>query len=358
MNTQSFFAVQVAATRSPGGIETAILSYGAMFREAGIPSLCLYRGPASAAIEDAGIETIPFSYRAISVAAYLPGIAGRIQCLEAIDRMRAGRDLLFVIHSDKILPALRRRFPRALFIAPCHSDKAKRKARADLAITLNSAQQALISSLLKNKRCRAVQLGNPFECRGEDTPAGTETRLIFCARFTPVKDPLGLIRAYATLERPPTLVMIGDGPLMTEAQTEARAATRGKVEFLGWRADPWTEIRTGDILVSPSSWEGLPYMLLEALDRAVPIIASDIAGHRAALGDGAYGILFPPGDHNALAAALGTALGDIASLKRKARAGQNDLPQRFSPKAFWPRLSEELSKINRTPDRSVKTSGF
>jgi glycosyltransferase involved in cell wall biosynthesis len=78
-----------------------------------------------------------------------------------------------------------------------------------------------------------------------------------------------------------------------------------------------------DLLVLPSHAETYGMVLAEALVRGVPVVASDVGGVREALGDGARpGLLVPPGDSAALAAALRRWLhdGDLrARLRRAAR---------------------------------------
>jgi len=339
MDARSFFAVQVAATKAFGGIETALLAYGAMFDEVGISSICLYKGPGIKLLSDAGMNIILLPETLSGALRIIPGLAG--STVRDIRRRAEGRQILFIIHSDRVLGALRRVFPDAWFIAPCHSDKAKAKKKADLAITLNDQQQEIVRHVLQGSRCRAVELGNPFKANGRQAPEGRTRRLVFCARFTEIKNPLLLIKAHAALKHPVELLMIGDGPLMNEA----RAHAGENVRFLGWCSDPFQEITCDDILVSPSSWEGLPYLILEALDRAIPVVASDIAGHRAALDGEAFGTLFISGDHDALVDTLTTALLNPKPLKKKALMGQKSIAERFGPEVFWHRLCHELTTI-------------
>ena len=338
MDAHSVFAVQVAATKSFGGIETAVLAYGHMFDELGIPSVCLYRGPGTKMLSSAGLNVMPLPHALTGPLKYIPFVAA--PSISKLKALAGKRTLLFVVHSDLTLQALRRHFPEAKFVAPCHSDKASRKKEADLAITLNKKQQAHVEATLQGHRAKAVELGNPFITSRNKAPAGTKMRLVFCARFTSVKDPLAVIKAHTCLSNPPELLMIGDGDLMDEA----RKAAGDNVEFLGWRGDPWQEITRDDILISPSSWEGLPYMILEALDRGVPVIASDIAGHCAALNDGDYGALVPLGNHAALVATLQQAIANPNDLRDKAAKGIDSISTRFGPTVFWQRLSGALSE--------------
>jgi glycosyltransferase involved in cell wall biosynthesis len=65
-----------------------------------------------------------------------------------------------------------------------------------------------------------------------------------------------------------------------------------------------------DIYVMPSLWEGLPMALLEAMVAGKAIVASATAGIPEAISDGRDGLLVPPGNVDALAAALLTVLTD------------------------------------------------
>ena len=58
------------------------------------------------------------------------------------------------------------------------------------------------------------------------------------------------------------------------------------------------------MVVAPSRWEGLPFLLLEADVQSRPVIASDCPGNRDVIEDGVSGVLFPTGDVAALAALL------------------------------------------------------
>lgn len=102
-----------------------------------------------------------------------------------------------------------------------------------------------------------------------------------------------------------SLVIIGTGP--DESKLRALAGSLGlqkNIHFLGSRADVPALMRQLDILVSPSLWEGLPTVLLEAMALGIPVVATDVSGSREIVRNGSTGTLVPPGDPVALARAI------------------------------------------------------
>ena len=77
-----------------------------------------------------------------------------------------------------------------------------------------------------------------------------------------------------------------------------------RVQFVGQIEDMGGLLAAADAVLLPSRWEGLPLVLLEAMARARPIVASAVGGVADVIEDGVNGTLVPPGDASALAAAL------------------------------------------------------
>jgi glycosyltransferase involved in cell wall biosynthesis len=128
-------------------------------------------------------------------------------------------------------------------------------------------------------------------------------RLVCVGRLAREKGFGVLLDAMRELDDPVALDVFGDGPAMAEL----RAAASGlDVTFHGSR--PRSEIAevlgVAHALVVPSLREGLGMVALEALAVGRPVIASGTGGLVETVVDGDDGILVPPGDHRALAAAL------------------------------------------------------
>jgi glycosyltransferase involved in cell wall biosynthesis len=88
--------------------------------------------------------------------------------------------------------------------------------------------------------------------------------------------------------------------------------------------------RAADVFAMPSTREGLPNALLEAMASGLPCVASRLPGVTDwFVGDGASGLLVPPGDVDALSAALTRALGDARVAAALGRAARAVVQQRF-----------------------------
>src|SRR5690606_17955170 len=73
-------------------------------------------------------------------------------------------------------------------------------------------------------------------------------------------------------------------------------------------------------LVMPSRWQGLPYTLIEALHRRLPVVVMDAGGAREVHAGGQAGIVTPAGDVQAMAAAVAGLLADEPARRRMAEA--------------------------------------
>lgn len=78
----------------------------------------------------------------------------------------------------------------------------------------------------------------------------------------------------------------------------------GAVTFLGNVAEVAPVLQAGDAFVLSSQYEGLPMALLEAFASGMPVISTKVGGVADVVCDGKNGLLVPPGDRAALAAAL------------------------------------------------------
>jgi glycosyltransferase involved in cell wall biosynthesis len=101
------------------------------------------------------------------------------------------------------------------------------------------------------------------------------------------------------------VVCVGDGPLRNNLEALSQSLkVRDIMIFTGFRSDIKDILSAVDIVVVPSLLEGFPMVTLEAMAMAKPIIATTIDGIMEQISDGVEGLLVPPRDAVALAAAI------------------------------------------------------
>jgi glycosyltransferase involved in cell wall biosynthesis len=130
--------------------------------------------------------------------------------------------------------------------------------------------------------------------------------LVTVGRLTPAKNQALAVRVMTNIADA-TLLVVGDGP---DRQALEAAAPAERVRFLGTRLDARELLGAADVVVIPSRSEGLPLAALEAMAAGRPIVATAVRGLRDLLEDGRTALLVPPGDAQALAAAVRRLLDD------------------------------------------------
>lgn len=136
-----------------------------------------------------------------------------------------------------------------------------------------------------------------------------EARLVGTAvRFYPQKGLPYLIKAMpAVLAAHPRtyFILVGDG--VDRQALEALTVELGVAErvlFPGYRTDVERLIRSFDIYVLPSLWEGLPLALIEALLAERAVVATAVGGNTEMIEDGKSGFLVPAAESEPLAAKI------------------------------------------------------
>ncbi len=124
---------------------------------------------------------------------------------------------------------------------------------------------------------------------------------------------------------------VGDGPLRARLEEQAEdLAVRAAVTFLGHRADVAAVLRGSTVFAFPSLMEAFPNGVMEAMAAEVPVVASDVGGIPELVEHEHNGLLVPPGDEEALAAALLSVLGNPARARTLAAAGRQTVQERYS----------------------------
>ena len=100
--------------------------------------------------------------------------------------------------------------------------------------------------------------------------------------------------------------------------------------FAGARDDVPALLAGCDVFCLPSSAEGLPIVVLEAMAAARPIVASAAGGTPELVAEGVTGLLVAAEDPEALAAALASLLADPARARAMGEAGRDRVRSEFS----------------------------
>ncbi len=145
--------------------------------------------------------------------------------------------------------------------------------------------------------------------------------LLAVCRLEPQKGLDTAVRALPDVRtRHPTaeLVVLGEGPQRSDLE---RLATdlQVPVHLLGRVPDVAAWLRRADVVVHPARWEGFGLALLEAMLASKPIVATNVSSIPEIVADGETGLLVPPDDAAALAAAVTRLLDDPGTFGEEGR---------------------------------------
>jgi glycosyltransferase involved in cell wall biosynthesis len=177
----------------------------------------------------------------------------------------------------------------------------------------------------------------------------------------PVKDPLNLVRAFLRLrELAPgergrlRLVLVGDGPLRTEAEVLLAAAGAREQAWLAGARDDVPELLQGlNVFVLPSIAEGISNTILEAMACGLPVVATRVGGNAELVVAGETGQLVPPSDPDALARAMLAYVRAPARAGREGAAGRVRIERRFSLEAMVERYMAVYDEVLKSQNRTT-----
>lgn len=153
------------------------------------------------------------------------------------------------------------------------------------------------------------------------------------ARLSPEKGHEVLLKAWpAVLAQHPDAqcLLVGAGVAEERLRAEVeRLGLTGKVIFAGYRADVGAITSLLTALVLPSHSEALGLVLLEAMARGMPVVATRVGGVPEVVTSGRDGLLVPPADPSTMAEAINSLLGDPALARALGEAGRHTVSERF-----------------------------
>lgn len=153
----------------------------------------------------------------------------------------------------------------------------------------------------------------------------------FVGRLEKRKGLLDLMTAWPQVARAVPrayLVIAGKGP--DEEQARRIAGDASRIHWLGYRADVPSVLRSLDVAVVPSHWEGFGLSALEAMIAGLPVVAANASSLPEIVTDGVTGLLIEPGNPGALAEAMVRFAGNPSMRARMGAAGRQRAASEFS----------------------------
>ena len=156
----------------------------------------------------------------------------------------------------------------------------------------------------------------------------------FVGRLCPQKGIEFLLPAFrqvAARHRTARLLLVGEGELRNMVEDFAREnGLQERIHLAGFRSDIPDVMRSIDVCVLPSLWEGFGIALIEAMAAGRPCVATRTSSIPEIVRDGETGILVPPRDADRLAAALLVLLDDPAGASLMGEAGRRVVQENFT----------------------------
>lgn len=169
---------------------------------------------------------------------------------------------------------------------------------------------------------------------------------VYAAEFSRRKNQAFLIRAFAGFCRQNPrmkLLLAGDGALLGECKALARGLhADGQILFPGYVENMRGLYAACDVCVSSSRIEGLPFNVMEAMACGLPVVASDIKGHRELTQEGKSGLLFRS------AAELESRMKELqrdGDLRKSLREAGISQVKRFALPVVFPEVMERYRRV-------------
>lgn len=195
--------------------------------------------------------------------------------------------------------------------------------------------------------------GPPTAVR-EPQPTGRTRRLVVVGRLSPRKAPDIALEVVARLReagRDVELEVCGtpfEGYEWYAEQLRQRAERpdlAGAVTWSGYASPIWAALARADVVLAPSLREPFGNAVIEAQLALRPVVGSAALGHLETITDGVTGLLVPPGDVCAMAAAAARILDDPALAAELGRQGRAEALSRFSPERYGADIADVLASL-------------
>ena len=173
-------------------------------------------------------------------------------------------------------------------------------------------QESQIEVISNGINLETIYKAQPLDLASEDSLFHpTQKYIIQVSRFIYPKDQTTLINALCHLPNHIKLILVGTGELLEKCQTQvSKLKLEDRVIFLGFRTDIPRLLKSSDIIVLSTFYEGLSLSSMEALACGKPFIGTNVPGLKEVIQDA--GVMFEVGDSKALAAHVLKLLSDTS----------------------------------------------
>lgn len=214
--------------------------------------------------------------------------------------------------------------------------------RADAVVFQTERAQSYYSNEIQKK---SVIIGNPISVIQKESNEKKHI-IISAGRLEPQKNHKMLIKAFASIsnEFPEyELHIYGEGKLQIDLEQQIQMlGMKEKVLLKGNCVDYLEKIRSAEVFVLSSDYEGLSNALLEAMMIGIPCISTACAGSNEVIKSGENGLLIPIGDEQEMIKALTSLLSHVELRETFGTNGRNSV-QRFRTEnviSMWKKVLE------------------
>jgi len=275
---------------------------------------------------------------------------------------RVHRSPLVVTLHCSVRHTITGRSPRSLFlrvVGGAVERAAVRRAEAVVVLVPRTAR-LLRADGIADDRIHVLPSGfEPalFSRRHPDAfPELPRPRIGYVGRLAEQKRPDLLVQAFGRMRAMAQLVVVGDGPLRPGVVAAvARSDARDRITLSGFvpHTDVPGVLASLDVLALPSVYEEMGSVLVEAMASGLSVVASRVGGIPDVVVDGETGVLVPPGDVDALAAALDTLVAD-PERRQQMCLNARERAVRYS----WPELGNRVlvlyEQVTGTTERHLR----
>jgi glycosyltransferase involved in cell wall biosynthesis len=142
---------------------------------------------------------------------------------------------------------------------------------------------------------------------------------------------------YGVMVGQPVRASDPDVPEQVQAAIE-RLGAGERIRLVGFHPYPPALLPRFEVFCLPSDFEGTPNAVLEAMAAGLPVVATNVGGIPQVIEHGINGLLVPPRDEDALAAALRDLLLDPAAARQMGQAARQRVERGLSPQVIVPQL--------------------